>query len=269
MVTTSHHVRPPKPALHTPSTTTATPASPWPTVAATSSSARRSHAASHVRSTHASSGTRTSTPVGIYACLAELGVELTHEATSQASTGACFFFVLTALRVLLGLAGLTAQPNGHFTVTTLELLDARKVGKLALRPVRWLAGRLQSGPLACLHLSKLPGPGCGGQIYWIADMVQKLLILKWTIVVDDIKHTSKDDKVDLPHPLVPHKSIVTDSFLSLILIRTVGKEKKGNVTKKETLSITFRLLWNGCDKLLRVKYIDSVTTNIFDLNKEC
>lgn len=119
------------------------------------------------------------------------------------------------------------------------------------------------------HLSKLPGPGCGGQIYWIADMVQKLLILKWTIVVDDIKHTSKDDKVDLPHPLVPHKSIVTDSFLSLILIRTVGKEKKGNVTKKETLSITFRLLWNGCDKLLRVKYIDSVTTNIFDLNKEC
>jgi hypothetical protein len=47
------------------------------------------------------------------------------------------------------------------------------------------------------------------------------------------------------------------------------RKKKGNVTKKETLSIIFRLLWNGCDKLLRVKYIDSVTTNIFDLNKEC
>ena len=39
--------------------------------------------------------------------------------------------------------------------------------------------------------------------------------------------------------------------------------------KKETLSITFRLLWSGCDKLLRVKYINSVTTNIFHLNKEC
>lgn len=63
-------------------------------------------------------------------------------------------------------------------------------------------------------------------------MVQKLLILKWTIVVDDIKHTSKDDKVDLPHPLVPHKSIVTDSFLSLILIRTVGKEKKKEMLQK-------------------------------------
>ena len=91
------------------------------------------------------------------------------------------------------------------------------------------------------HLSKLLGPGCGGQIYWIADMVQKLLILKWTIVVDDIKHTSKDDKVDLPHPLVPHKSIVTDSFLSLILIRTVGKEKKGNVTKKGNIINYFQV----------------------------
>jgi len=40
---------------------------------------------------------------------------------------------------------------------------------------------------------------------------------KWTTALGD-KHTSKDDRVDLPHPLVPHKSIVTDSFLSLILI---------------------------------------------------
>lgn len=37
------------------------------------------------------------------------------------------------------------------------------------------------------------------------------------------KHTNKDDSVDLPHPLVPHKSTVTDSFLSLILNRTIGK----------------------------------------------
>jgi hypothetical protein len=74
-------------------------------------------------------------------------------------------------------------------------------------------------------------------------MVQKLLILKWTIVVDDndIKHTSKDDKVDLPHPLVPHKSIVTDSFLSLILIRTVGKEKKRKCYKKGNIINYFQV----------------------------
>jgi hypothetical protein len=44
-----------------------------------------------------------------------------------------------------------------------------------------------------------------------------------TLMLDHI-HTSKDDKVDLPHPLVPHNSTVTDSFLSLILTRTIGKD---------------------------------------------
>uniref|UniRef100_A0A0A9FEA2 Uncharacterized protein n=1 Tax=Arundo donax TaxID=35708 RepID=A0A0A9FEA2_ARUDO len=37
-----------------------------------------------------------------------------------------------------------------------------------------------------------------------------------TVVIPNLL-PSKDDRVDLPHPLVPHKSIVTDSFLSLIL----------------------------------------------------
>jgi hypothetical protein len=80
------------------------------------------------------------------------------------------------------------------------------------------------------------------------SMVQKTVIQKWINVVDNIKHTSKDDKVDLPHPLVPHKSIATDSFLSLILIGKVGKQRR-KCYQKKTLSITVRLLWSGCDKL--------------------
>lgn len=35
--------------------------------------------------------------------------------------------------------------------------------------------------------------------------------------------TNKDDRVDLPHPLVPHNSTVTDSFLSLILMYNIMK----------------------------------------------
>jgi len=101
------------------------------------------------------------------------------------------------------------------------------------------------------HLSELPGPAvarnqANRQYGLIADlldpdMVRKLLILKRTNVLDDIKHTSKDDKVDLPHPLVPHKSIVTDSFLSLILIGTVGKENKEMLQKRKD----YQLL-SGC-----------------------
>ncbi|BAS81609.1 Os02g0819450 [Oryza sativa Japonica Group] len=37
-----------------------------------------------------------------------------------------------------------------------------------------------------------------------------------TVVIPNLL-PNKDDSVDLPHPLVPHKSTVTDSFLSLIL----------------------------------------------------
>lgn len=61
-----------------------------------------------------------------------------------------------------------------------------------------------------------------------------MLIQKWAIALDD-KYTSKDDRVDLPHPLVPHKSIVTDSFLSLILIGTVEERQKRNVTTDNSL----------------------------------
>jgi hypothetical protein len=94
-------------------------------------------------------------------------------------------------------------------------------------------------------------------------MAQKLLIQKWTTILDYIKHTSKDDKVDLPHPLVPHKSIVTDSFLSLILIGTYGK------AKRKCYQFLSSCFGSGCDKLLMVKYINSVTTDNFHLNKAC
>ena len=45
--------------------------------------------------------------------------------------------------------------------------------------------------------------------------------------------TSKDDRVDLPQPLVPHKRTVTDSFLSRILKDIYNAGKELGTTKKK------------------------------------
>lgn len=68
---------------------------------------------------------------------------------------------------------------------------------------------------------------------------------------DITKFTSRDDRVDFPHPLAPHKRTVTDSFLSRIL------ENKGIMGNLQEIATKHQIgLWKSqhCSVNIHIKH---------------